>query len=92
MQITVEYSAQLKRAAGTGREIVELDSSASLDDLIRCVADRHGESFRQMLVDGAGGLHPSILAFVNDEQCRDAAARELQSGDTVAFLPPISGG
>jgi molybdopterin converting factor small subunit len=92
MQIHVEYAAQLKRAAGTGRETVELNASATLSDLIRLVAERHGDVLKPVLLDGNGNLHPSILVFVNDEQCRDAAGRELNDRDTVAFLSPISGG
>lgn len=92
MLIDVEYSAQLKRAAGTGRETIELESPAMLRDLVLLIAERHGDALKPMLLDGNADLHPSILVFVNDEQCRDVADRELQSNDTVAFLPPISGG
>jgi sulfur-carrier protein len=92
MQITVEYAAQLKRAAGTGREIVELGPAATLSELVQRVAERHGDALKPLLLDASGGLHPSILVFVNDEQCRDAAGRALKDGDTVALLPPISGG
>jgi MoaD family protein len=92
MQITVEYAAQLKRAAGVGRETVELAPSATLRDLVHHAAERHGDALQAVLLDASRGLHPSILVFVNDEQCRDPAGRELTDGDTVAFLPPISGG
>ena len=92
MQITVEYSAQVKRAAGTGRETVELDGTPSLRDVALHVAGLHGGDLSAVLLDGKGNIHPSILIFVGDDQVRGDDDRPLAEGNTVAFLSPISGG
>ncbi|MFQ5730598.1 MAG: MoaD/ThiS family protein [Planctomycetaceae bacterium] len=92
MQINVEYSAQVKRAAGVGRERVELAGPATLGDLAACVADLHGDELKAVLLDGDGNVHPSILVFVGDEQVRAGDGCALADGDVVAFLSPISGG
>ena len=92
MQITVEYAAQVKRATGTGRETVDVETAATLRQLVCHVIARHGETLKPVLLDADGNLHPSILVFVNNEQCCNIAEHELSDGDTVAFLSPISGG
>ena len=92
MQITVEYSAQLKRAAGTGAETIELADGATLNDLVAAVVAKHDDALQAILVGEGGGVHPSILVFVNDQQIRNDDNCDLTDGTTVAFLSPISGG
>ena len=94
MRVTVEYSAQLKRAAGMGSESFDLDDGATLNDLVAAVVSRH-EATKAILVgdDNDGNrVHPSILVFAGDRQIRGGENCELTNGETVAFLSPISGG
>lgn len=92
MQITVEYSAQLKRAAGTGAEPIDLADGATLNDLVAAVVAKHDDALKTILVGDGGSIHPSILVFVNDQQVRNDDDCNLTDGTTVAFLSPISGG
>lgn len=92
MQVTVEYAAQIKRAAGRAGEAVDVDPGASVQDLVAQIAKVHGDPLAGLLLDGGGELHPSILIFVGDQQVRWEQPRELQPGETVTFLSPISGG
>ena len=92
MQVTVEYAAQLKRAAGIGSETVEMQAGQSLRELLREVAGRHDGALQGLLFDDQGALQPSILVFVGDEQLRGELNRELRDRDVVTFLSPISGG
>lgn len=92
MQITVEYAAQIKRAAGQATETFECDSPCTVQDVLCRVADRHGESLSHLLFDEDRRLHPSILLFVGDSQVRWDQPRELQDRDVLTILSPISGG
>jgi molybdopterin converting factor small subunit len=90
MRITVHYVAQLKRAAGTAREPVELEGGCTLTRLIRLLASARGEAFRGLTVDGRGEPQPSLLVFVGEEQVR--SDRPLCDGDQVTLLTPMAGG
>jgi molybdopterin converting factor small subunit len=92
MQITIEYAAQLKRAAGLAAETVDVDGSCSVQQLVADIAARHGDPLAGLLLDSAGAMHPSILLFVGDEQVRWETPRPLEANETVTFLSPISGG
>ena len=92
MQVTVDYSAQIKRAAGLSSERFELGPSGSLDDLAAAIAERHGDAIRDLLLDGAGAVRKSILMFVGDDQVVAGSSRLLADGDTVTIMTPISGG
>jgi len=92
MQIRVEYAAQLKRAAGMARETVDVPESARLDDLVQRITEQHDAALRNILLDDQGRVHPSILVFIGERQIRRDENCELNDGDVVSFLSPISGG
>ena len=92
MVVTVEYTAQLKRASGSAREEFELDDSSSLTDLVNAIADRHGADLSRMLKAADGTPQTTIIPFVGDDQVRWDSSGVLRDGVTVTLLAPISGG
>jgi molybdopterin converting factor small subunit len=91
VKIAVRYMAQLRRAAGTAVEQVELDPPCSAADLVKRLAERRGGSFRDLLLDAGGGVQPAILLFVGDEQVGPETV-PLRDGDVVTVLTPMAGG
>lgn len=92
MVVTVEYTAQLKRAAGTSREDIELDDDGTLIDLVNAITERHDENLARMLKTPEGTPQPTVIPFVDNEQARWDASSILRDGVTVTLLSPISGG
>jgi molybdopterin converting factor small subunit len=92
MQVTVEYTAQIKRAAGLASETLDMADGATLSQLITQLAAGRDEALQRMLVTGDGVPQPTLLVFVRDEQRRLDDATPLADGDVVTFLSPISGG
>lgn len=92
MRIAVRYLAQLRQAAGSAEEQIDLQSPCALQHMIRQLAGRHGEAFRRLLLGPADTLQPSILLFVGEEQVRWDTPVELKDGDVVTVLSPMAGG
>ena len=92
MRITVEYAAQLRQAAGTSREELDLDPGCTPADLVRRIAAAHGDPLSPLLLDPTGNPRRSILLFVGDDQVRSNTPVELRDGDSVTLLSPVSGG
>jgi molybdopterin converting factor small subunit len=92
MKITIHYMAQLKQAAGTPAEQVILDAPCTVGELVRRLAEQHGEPLRRLLLDGQGGLQPTNLFFIGDEQVQPSDCAALKDGDVVTVLSPIAGG
>lgn len=92
MKITVEYAAQVKRAAGVSGDTLELGAGATLADVVAEIAGKRGDVLTGSLLTDDAAIHPSILTFVGDQQVRDAAGHAMSDGDVVTFLSPISGG
>lgn len=88
MQVTVEYFGPARDAAGTGREVIELQSPSTAEELvIRLANERGGRLATLLLVDGR--ISRSVMLAVNDQQ---ADATLLKNGDVVSVIPPVSGG
>jgi molybdopterin converting factor small subunit len=92
MQITIEYTAQLRRAAGISVETLEVAETVTLLDVARAVVSRRGDELGRLLLDAEGRLQRSVLTFVQDEQVSADSPAPLCDGQTVTFAAPISGG
>jgi molybdopterin converting factor small subunit len=90
MQVSVEYLAQIKRAAGTPRETVDLPSGSTLGDLLAALADRHDGAFRDLLIDAEGRPRRTLLFFLGDQNID--ANQTLTDGHVVSILAPMAGG
>lgn len=92
MKIVVEYTAQVKKAAGVGKEEFVLNEGSTLQDLVRQVAEQHEASLKSILFPNSKELHPSILLFVSNQQVLWEEPFTLESHHVVTILSPISGG
>jgi molybdopterin converting factor small subunit len=92
MRVHLEYTAQVKRAAGTSRETIELPAGVTLSAALRHAAARHGEDFRRLVLTDGGGPQPALLLFHCDAQVRSGSDPKLSDGDTITIMSPISGG
>ncbi|MCX7804577.1 MAG: MoaD/ThiS family protein [Planctomycetota bacterium] len=92
MKVSLIYFAQLRDAAGTGSETVELPCGADLAAAISDAARRHGEAFRKIALDESGNIRPSLLVTVNGKFAARGAVVALNDGDEISLLSPIAGG
>ena len=94
MRITVQYETLLKRAAGTGSEVVDVDVDGPQDvrDVILQIAGRRGDPLQSLLVDAAGEVRSSVLIFIGDGQVSLSDSRPICEGDVLTLMSPISGG
>ena len=92
MNVTVEYWAQVKQAAGTSAERIDVNPPCSARDVVTELAHRHGGRLRGVLLDADGKLRSTILLFVRDEQVRPDEPAELRDGDVIGVMSPIAGG
>lgn len=78
-QITILYFGQLKEESGVAEEIITTDS-ATVFDLYNNRATEHNMAFPA-----------ASLKFARNEVFCDAN-ETVRNSDTIAFMPPMSGG
>ncbi len=92
MQITVNYTTQLKAALGKSSEELEVNGPVLIGDVLNQLRERHGEALQGLLYDSAGMLLSSVLLCLGDEQVSVDHGGELRDGDAITLLSAISGG
>jgi sulfur-carrier protein len=90
MRMTVQYLAQIKRAAGRSMEHVEAPDGITLRDLVRYLGGRDDRALHALLLDKEEEPHGSLLFFVGEEHAE--LSRPLCDGDALTILTPMSGG
>ena len=80
MTVTVRYFAGARAAAGVD---TEQRSAGTLDDLVRGLADAHGDKLARVL--------PACSFLVDGTTTRDRTL-VLSPGSVVDVLPPFAGG
>jgi molybdopterin synthase sulfur carrier subunit len=81
IRVTVLFFGRLKEVAGGTEDSVEVTPGSRIEDLFATFVSRHPELAR---------YRGSLVASRNQEFA--AWSTPLDSGDEIAFLPPVSGG
>ncbi len=81
MQCTVLAFAQLAEKLGTDRVSLELPAGSTVAAALDALAADHAPIAQ---------LRPILAVAVNDCYCNESAM--LNDGDTLALIPPVSGG
>lgn len=88
MKVTFSYFAQIRQAAGTESETVEVPDCTTALAVLQTVD--HGGEFHSLLFDESGALRSVILLIVNEGVT--ASDTVLEDGDHVQVFSPVAGG
>lgn len=92
MKVTLEYTAQLRRAAGVRRQELEVPEASRISAVLRHAALLHGQEFERVVFTREGKLQSALLVFCGERQVHLADDPVLESGAAVTVMSPISGG
>ncbi len=81
MRLNVLLFAQLAETVGTDRITLDLPDDSIVADALESLSSEH---------PGIAKLRNVLAAAVNERYCTVATA--LNDGDTLALIPPVSGG
>ncbi len=81
MRCEVLLFAQLAEAVGHDRLTIELPDGATAADAIEAISRDHA---------AVGQARATLAVAVNERYCD--GSRALTDGDTIALIPPVSGG
>ena len=92
MKITIKYFAQVKKEAGTGTEILELDEGMHLQECLGAVSTNKSKAFREMIYDESGVYRDAVILIINNDQVRYDENPEMKDRDELMIMSPIAGG
>lgn len=95
MRVKVQYFAIVRELVDQREEILEVSEKATVLDLLRLLAEKYGERFREYVFDSKSGNPRSYLQFLLDENSisnLDGFSTVLTHNCTFAIIPPVGGG
>lgn len=92
MLVHVRFDSQVRRLAGCNRISVDVDTSATLQQIVERVAEVGTEQLRTTLLDDQQALRSSILVFLNDDLVSKEQLLVLHDGSELTLTTLISGG
>jgi molybdopterin converting factor small subunit len=90
--VHVRFDSQVRRLAGCNRISVDVDTSATLQQIVQRVAEVGTEQLRTTLLDDQQSLRSSILVFLNDDLVSKEQLLVLHDGSELTLTTLISGG
>lgn len=94
MEVSVRLFTTLREIIGSWQIKIRLRDDASLKELIETLAETYGSRVRDYLCREDGIVRENINFFINGVKIDKSHIEsvKLKKGDTVAIIPPISGG
>ena len=91
-RVTLRYYSVIRKAAGTAREVEDLEAGCTLGELIERVCRRHGAGFSDLVSGGREG-EPRALILLDGVPVKGARLAEpAPDGAELSFFPPMAGG
>ena len=90
--VHVRFDSQVRRLAGCNRISVDVDASATLQQIVQRVAEVGTEQLRTTLLDDQQSLRSSILVFLNDDLVSKEQLLVLHDGSELTLTTLIAGG
>ena len=92
MKVRVKFFAAFREIFGGEEREIELNSGASVQDLLAILCDSNDS--RQKLCDEAGRLRRDVKMLKKGKhiQLVDETHSELEDGDVISLFPPMFGG
>ena len=92
MLVHVRFDSQVRRFAGCNRISVDVDDTATLQQIVQRVAEVGTEQLRTTLLDDQQSLRSSILVFLNDDLVSKEQLLVLHDGSELTLTTLIAGG
>lgn len=92
MKIKVKYTAQLKKAIGTGEELLEVQGGLVIAQLLDILFEKNREAFTAIVFNERGEFMNATLLVLNGKQIAYTSKEVLDNNDIVTLMSPIAGG
>jgi len=94
VNVKVKFFASLREKLGTKEVDIRLSDGCTVRTLLKHLTEKFGRPFKEYVFNEKGEIKEYILILVNGLSVHQLKGldTELKSGDSVAILPPVSGG
>ena len=94
MRVKIRFFTRLREITRKREEEVEVAEGTTLEELLKMLEERYGQSFKGYVRDHRGNFRQSLQYLVNGRNVRFLQGFEtvLNMDDALAIIPPVGGG
>jgi MoaD family protein len=96
LALTIKFFAALRDITGKREQSIELGrGEATVEEVLDELSKQYGKNFKEYVYEAKSkAIRSQISIMVNGQSLRnpESLAARVKNGDTIAILPPISGG
>lgn len=92
--VKVKYFGMLREIVGSREERLKVDDQLSASEVIKLLAEKHGDQFSEFVLEKDGSLRNGFAYAINGSSVSESKLSSTKCKDVYEFviLPPISGG
>jgi len=95
--VTIKFFANFRELTGKREQKMEIEKKeTTIMDVLKQLSNEYGSAFNDYIFDASKprSLKPQISVMVNGLSIRnlEKLKTRIKDGDTIAILPPVSGG
>jgi molybdopterin converting factor small subunit len=92
--IKIKYFGMVREIVGSREESLKVDDHLSASEIIRLLAQKHGERFSDFVLEKDGALRSGFAYAINGASVGESKLLTTKCKEVHEFviLPPISGG
>jgi MoaD family protein len=95
LKVKVQYFASIRELLGLREEMLEVKEKTTVLDVLKVLAQKHGEQLKEYVFDSKTGNPRSNLQFlVNEDSITslNGLSTILEENSSLAIIPPVGGG
>jgi molybdopterin synthase sulfur carrier subunit len=94
MKVEVKLFTSLREITGKKVDKLEIQTSATIDELITLLCNKYGNRFKEYIYNKRGELQGFLSFLINGKNINvlEGFGTKLKEGDVIAILPPVGGG
>ncbi|MFB0504803.1 MAG: ubiquitin-like small modifier protein 1 [Candidatus Bathyarchaeia archaeon] len=94
MRVKIRFFTRLREITREREEEVEVAKGTTVEELLKMLEEKYGQSFKGYLRDHRGNFRQSLQYLVNGRNVRFLQGLEtvLTMDDALAIIPPVGGG
>lgn len=94
MRVRIKVTSELRKAIGKGSVDLEVDSGATLDDVLKKMDEKYGMDIKGETGKGLKEILKQFNVFVDGKNTRlpDDLAHKLRNDSEILIVRPVGGG
>lgn len=94
MYVTIRYLSVIREITGAREEVIEVDSGATVEDVLKMLSKKYGKSFDRMIRSGRDIRGLQIIYFIDGKNIAnlDGFKTAVYNESELVIIPPVAGG